>query len=242
MSMGRRQVNMHSGVAIIQKRKSQDYMFQQYDATYPRVPFRNQVHIIGGNYQPSDAAKGIVGDSSPWALLEREIMEEFSPNKEDPSKGIESHLVSVVGQGPGASTVGEFIPTADMFALRDQVLQTARPFADYIYHVPVMDGKAGFSGVVSVYASTVDPDLFEAVRKYISQGKAVRCEGLTKLATADEVLSGRVPAAWWTRDVIGEFCATPSRNIHGIDVHRIGTPMDNWEIYKQMFEYKVEIK
>ena len=67
--MEKYKVRDHSSVVILPSQNGNEFVFNVYDATYPRVEFRGAVNLVGGNLDPTD--------SSPRQLLERKLNEEF---------------------------------------------------------------------------------------------------------------------------------------------------------------------
>jgi hypothetical protein len=225
-------VNHHCSHAIIQNSGCSEFMFQEYDSTYPRIPFRGQLHVIGGNYSK--------GDKSPKHLFDREIREEFSSSQEYFEEKIEENVRSVVGDGPGAIKQEVFAPKEYIDNVKNKVLE-AKPWKDFVFYVPELAGKEPFQAIASVYLTTLDSKLFDEGREHLSSGRAIRNEGLTKIVGIDELLNGDVGMAWFTGPVMELFLGKKLPIQHGIGIKDIGTPKDSWDSYKERFDYNINL-
>lgn len=228
----KQRVHHHSSNVIIQNGDSLEFMFQVYDSTYPRIPFRMQVQLIGGNYQ--------AGDCSPLELFKREICEEFSQDVADHRAGVEKSLINVLGEGPGAQPTVNFAPLVDITTVRKEIL-LAQPYQDFVYSVPELAGRLGFTGVTSIYHTSLNPETFERVRANIAKGLNIKNEGAASIASVDDIQSGRTKCAWYSAEVLGRFLGMDLPQLHGIRIEPIGLPQDSWESYLDRFEYEVAI-
>ncbi len=233
--MSKRQVNHHSGVVIVEDESKSRFMVQVYDDTYPRTYWQGAAHLIGGNYQKPEHGKR--GDNSPREIYTREVIEEFALGGEDPTKGIESSVANIVGTGPGAKRQTNFAPEADIFNLRDAVLR-GTPYGDFIYTIPELNGKQGFTSLVSIYHAFLPTNEFDIAEVHLANGRAIRNEGITAIISADDLITGKILPAWFTSRIMAEHLGKELPNPQGIIAERLGMPVEDWSHYLDRFDYK----
>jgi hypothetical protein len=102
-------VNHHPSVTVVKSKESDEFMFTRYDSTYPVLPYRLAANTMGGNPTPKD--------SSPFNTWSREICEEFN---NEPPHGEELR-----------DKTTPFAPLKEILKIREAILASARPAADF---------------------------------------------------------------------------------------------------------------
>jgi hypothetical protein len=226
----RKKVSHHTSVIIIESEEHQKFMFHQYDNTYPRASMRSRVNLIGGNFNPDKKT------CSPLALLDQELVEEFSIDQPD-SSTVERNLTDILGEGPGAPQVNVFAPEREVALMLGILLLRRKPYQDFLYTVPSLDGRPSFDSMVSAYHAFVPLEIFSRMEELIIEGKGIRNEGLTKILTADDLKRSVELPAWHTGEVMEHYLKTPIPNTYGFKSKALGKPRENFTDYTGEFEY-----
>lgn len=205
-----------------------------YDGTYPVVKFRGRAIGTSGGMVSKD-------DLSPRAALERETHEEFSLDQ-DYEEGFDPTLEAVIGPGTRPERIERFADVRLIHRTRDVLLAEAKPFADYLVHVPtVQEGRKAFDMILSTYSATLPQDLIESIRAALERGEGIKNEGLSRLISIRDLSEGRPLTAWATGRVIGDLEGTSLPNPEGITAEKIGTPRESFTDYAE-FEYACPIR
>lgn len=243
-----REVHHHVGVGIIESVKTREFLFGVYDDTYLKVRYQGRVNLIGGNHGPDDY--------SPWDLFQREINEEFAVKIEKP-KEFDKSFVELFGKGMGTKTVRNFAKEEDIRTIRENILNNSEPFKDYFVIVPAMDGKPDYSVLYSVFFSKIIQDVFELARKNLYSGKNIKCEGLARVTSIEELVSGRILnpegtpqfmmekgtilAAAGTPIIMQDYLGEKIPNPESIEAEPLGEPRSTFRDYQQEFSYTIPL-
>ena len=231
------EIHHHCGVGIIESEKTQEFLFQVYDNTFPTVIYRGRINLIGGNHNPNDL--------SPKYLFEREIKEEFSITEKE--EGWDSTLTDVVGEGSGPEKITKFASQSDMASIKDAVLQ-CQPFKDFVLNIPSIQNKPIYDVIYSVFSSTIPQDVFELARKNILEEKSIKNEGLATIKTIEEIVAGNPLPVAGTGIALEHYLAhkygfhVKIPNPEGINSMVIGMPRASFKDYLNEFHYSKAVK
>ena|SRR3989344_1797271 len=241
-----REVHHHVGVGIIESEETKEFLFGVYDDTFPKIIYQGRINFIGGNHDP--------GDSSPLNLFQREINEEFKAEVTE-QKGIDKNLVELVGEGIGARTIRNFAPEEDIEVIRESILTSSKPFKDYFITVPAINGKLEYNVVYSVFLSKIPQESFEIARKNLYKGKSIKCGGLARISSAEEISKGVILnkegtpefmlkknvllAAAGTPVIMQDYLGIPVSNPESIRVEPLDNPRPSFKDYFAEFIYTI---
>tara|TARA_Y100000310_G_scaffold344821_1_gene459766 strand:- start:6913 stop:7602 length:690 start_codon:yes stop_codon:yes gene_type:complete len=227
----KKRINHHVGVTVV--RNGDNFLFQVYDDTLPKVINRGKVNLLGGNYSP--------GDQSPEGILRRELEEEFSTNQPD-SEEFERAYTDILGKGPGAKRVKTFAPEEDISFIRGCLLNCIKPWNDILLTVLPYEDKPLHSVICSVFEATIPQEVLECARRNIDADKAIRNEGLSTVATLQELVTGKVLAATATAPIMQVYLGQELPNPENATARIIGKPRQSLRDYLPEYTYKVSIE
>lgn len=215
-----RQVNHHAAVAIVFSEGFDELLFDRYDDSYPMIDWRGRVNLIGGNLSKADF--------SPRGIWEREVEEEFC------SLGLPEDSALSLG---------------DRKAIAENLVTHAKPFRDYVVWIPSLrflsekgvHWRQPLVVLHSVFETFLSRDCFEIVRDSLKNGKRIKNEGGSAIASLKDLLSGKVVAASATAPILSDYSGLQGKrslpNPEGVLLEAIGVPKNELKEYGSDFEY-----
>lgn len=211
---------------IIESENKDEFLFMEYDETYPISIYRKKINLIGGGSE--------LGDTSPKYAIEREIKEEFS-SQPDFSKDIT--LIQVAGNDYTKQRIESFASENDIALAREAILYSMKPYKDFIVNIPAFPHgplSENYMSLFSIFYSMLSKEIFECIRCNLSSGKSLVNEGFLKIVKKEELILGKAPTAWALSPTMQDFLKTPIPNHDEVLISYIGTPRESFRDYKEI--------
>lgn len=226
-------IHHHASVVIIESEEGREFLFAMYDNTYPKVLYRGRANLIGGNASAED--------NSPYDILLRELEEEFAIKKEKKFE-IEEDLTDILGNKSKLKRIKKFANNNDIKNIKESILKSCVAFQDFLVEIPSLGGSPGFNAICSVFISRLPRAIFECARENTRKAKEITCEGSIKIASLDDLKSGKVLTAWGTSSIMEYYTKTKIPNPEGINAIPLGAPRRLFSDYLKEFQYANSIK
>lgn len=204
-----------AGVGIIQNSVNKDeFLFNQYDKTYKKKIYHGRVNLFGGNYEKAD--------KSPLDIFLREIREEFS-------------------WPIGSKNFRNFAAKKDINKIRKEIIRETVPYNDFFCKIPPMkdlNGKIWHTGnvIISVFLSQLSQETFDIAKKNLYSNKNLVNEGMAKIITLDELISGKIVGTAITSQVMTYFTKREIPDPEKLKITCLGKPRASFSNYFKQFD------
>ncbi len=223
-------IRNHSSCVIIEAEKTGEFLFNEYDHTYPIHYFRGAINFIGGNYKRED--------KSPLDVLLREIKEELSTNQ-DYINHKEKELKNLKRGWRPPEMIKSFSSEKDISSIRNEIILKILPYKDYLWSFPHIKEKKAFNSICSVYLSKINQNIFELVRKNLNESKNIKNEGFAKIYSLNDIKNKKVICSWATPCILSYYKDTILENPYDVKIKYIGKPRESMQNYTKEFIYKI---
>lgn len=208
-------IHRWAGVGIIQNSANKDeFLFNQYDKTYKKKIYFGRVNLLGGNYEKTD--------KSPLDIFLREIREEFS-------------------WPIGLKNFRNFAAKKDINKIREEIIKKTVPYNDFFLKIPPirdLDGKIWHTGnvIISVFLSQLSQETFNVAKKNLYSNRNLVNEGMAKIITLNELISGKFVGAAITPQVMTYFTKRKIPDPEKLKMTCLGKPRASFSNYFKQFD------
>lgn len=226
--MKKQKISHHAGCIILEASQTPEFLFNIYDNGYPIKMCHGKLNLLGGG-KNSD-------DYSPESLVKREINEEFSMAANDK---LDEVLEANAGKYP-LLHIENFAPQEDIKRIRNAVLENIKLYGDFLVTFKTKEQGLNFKypdTIFSIFYSKLPQEIFEITRINLENGKSLVNDSFLKIASVDDLTSGKFLTTWATGRVLEELLKTSIPNPEKTSATKIGMPRKKFIDYLKDFEY-----